>query len=256
MKVSEVAQRKFIQQWADAIFKNFDLNRMRKPVLNHRKNGDYYIVDGQHTVHALAKVVGKEWESQLIQCEVYDGLSEAEEADLFDHLQNRRAVSAFQRFKVRICAERAEECAVQTLVRDSNLVISQDAVPGAVSCVTTLLTVYKRGGSDVLSRTLNILHNAFGDSGLEAVLIDGIGHLCQRYNGALDDGAAIVKLGQLRGGAKGLLQKAEALRLKTGDPRAHCVAAAAIEQINSQEKGNKRLPSWWATSSRESHPAA
>ena len=55
---------------------------------------------------------------------------------------------------------------------------------------------------------------------------------------------AVTKLSGAHGGPTGLLGKAEVMRRQTGQPKAHCVAAAAVEFINSG-KGGKKLPSWW-----------
>ncbi len=45
-------------------------------------------------------------------------------------------------------------------------------------------------------------------------------------------------------GVSGLTNKAETLRKQTGNPRGHCIAAAAVEIINSG-RGGKKLASWW-----------
>lgn len=101
-----------------------------------------------------------------------------------------------------------------------------------------------RSGGSVLARSLGIIRDAYGDPGLEAAVIDGIGLLCARYNGELDVPLAVKKLGNAFGGVNGLLGKAENLRQKTGNAKGHCVAAAAVEIINSGRGGSK-LPGWW-----------
>lgn len=73
---------------------------------------------------------------------------------------------------------------------------------------------------------------------------DGVGLLCGRYNGDLEDQVAVLKLAKIHGGVNGLLGKAELLRHSTGQAKAHCVAAAAVEVINAG-RGGKKLPSWW-----------
>lgn len=74
--------------------------------------------------------------------------------------------------------------------------------------------------------------------------IDGIGLLCDRFNGSLDDAQLVQKLSKAHGGVNALLGKAENLRKSTGNVRAHCVAAAAVD-INNAGRGGKKLPSWW-----------
>lgn len=62
--------------------------------------------------------------------------------------------------------------------------------------------------------------------------------------GDLDDARLVQRLASAHGGVNGLLGKAETLRKSTGNVRAHCVAAAAVE-INNSGRGGKKLPSWW-----------
>jgi hypothetical protein len=50
----------------------------------------------------------------------------------------------------------------------------------------------------------------------------------------------------MHGGVNGLLGRAEQIRRQTGNPKNHCVAAAAVEAIN-RGRGGKKLPSWWAS---------
>lgn len=240
MKVSPVAQREVNQARVDRLAASFDLEQLGTPTVNDR-DGAFYILDGQHRIEAL-KQIG--WGDQQVQCWTYVGLTDAEMADRFDRLNDTLAVHAFDRFRIRVNAGREAECDIDRIVRANELVVSRDMLPGAISAVGTLSRVYNRAGAPTLARTLRIVRDAFGDPGLEAPVIDGIGLLCQRYNGELEDSVAVEKLAKVHGGANGLLGKAEVLRRQTGNAKSHCVAAAAVEIINTG-RGGKKLPSWW-----------
>jgi hypothetical protein len=242
MKVSDRAQREFRQAHADEFAADFDLEALGFPVVNQR-DGAYFIVDGQHRIAAL-KQIG--WGDQLIQCECYEGLTEAEEAELFLRRDARKAISVFDKFRIGLVANREVEQDIEAIVHDNDLVISRTRVPGGVSAVGTLRRVHSRSGGPTLSRTLRIIRDAYGDPGLQNSVIDGIGHLCHRYNGQLDDAVAIAKLSTAHGGVNGLLGKAMILHKSTGNAKAQCVAAAAVEIINSK-RGGKKLPSWWSS---------
>lgn len=240
MKVSPLAQRGLNPSRVDKIAATFDVEQVGTPTVNER-DGHFYIIDGQHRVAAL-KEMG--WGDQQIQCWTYVGLTEEEEAEKFLLLNDTLAVKVFDKFRVGVQAGRAEECDIDRIVRASGLVVSKDHVPGAIAAVGTLRRVYDRAGGAVLGRTLRLIRDSYGDPGLEAPVIDGLGMLCQRYNGQFDDEAAKKKLSDAHGGVNGLLGKAEQLRRQTGNPKGQCVAAAAVEIINAGRGGNK-LPSWW-----------
>jgi hypothetical protein len=136
------------------------------------------------------------------------------------------------------------ECDIDRIVRAAGLIVSRDKIDGAIGAVGTLRRIYSRAGAAVLGRTLRIIRDAYGDAGFDAAVIDGIGYLCARYNGELEDAVAIVKLQKAHGGVNGLLNKAEVLRRSTGNAKGHCVAAAAVEIINAG-RGGKKLPTWF-----------
>lgn len=239
MRVSSHAQRELRQEWVDELLANFDLEQLGSPTVNLR-GGVYYVIDGQHRIEALRQMG---WGDQQIECWTYEGLDEAAEAEMFLKLQNRLTVRALDKFRVGVIAGRPEETAIDKVVRSVGLKVTDDKVPGGIKAVGTIRRIYQRDGSNVLRRALTIVRDAYGDAGLEAATIDGIGLLCARYNGELDDALTVKRLGDVHGGVNGLLQAAEKLRLRTGHTRGNCVAAAAVEIIN-RGRGAK-LKSWW-----------
>lgn len=243
LRVSNASQREFRQAHADHLLAIFDIDKLGTPTVNHR-DGRYYIVDGQHSVDAAKRWLGDDWENQKLQCWLYEGLTEEDEAELFLSLNDRLSVNVFDKFRVAVNAGRPVESDIQRTVRTQGLVISKDSVPGAIRAVGTLRKVYTRSDADTLGRALRIIRDGFGDAGFEAAVIDGIGHLCQRYNGQLDETVAAAQLRKVNGGVKGFINTAETLRLKTGNTKALCVAATAVDVIN-RGRGGKKLPSWW-----------
>lgn len=245
MAIPPHAQREFRAHKVDEILAEFDLDVFGLPVVSERR-GTYYVLDGQHRVEAIKRWLGDGWEDQRIECRVYHNLTEAQEADKFDRLNNSMPVSVFDKFRIRVNAGREVEVKVKKVVEKEGLRISRDSVPGAIGAVGTLRKVYVRSGDKALAKTLRIIRDSYGDAGFEASVIDGIGHLVQRYDGLVDESVAAKQLGNAHGGVKGLLNRATTLHKQTGGLRAHCVAAAAVDIINSK-KGGKKLPSWWKT---------
>lgn len=245
IRVSTLCQRELRQSWVDELVSTLDIDKIGNPELSYR-DGYYYVMDGQHRIEAVKKWLGKGWEDQHLQCWVASGLSETEEAEVFLSLNRRLNLDSFEKFKVSVRAGRADAVKVKQIIDQERLVVSKQSVPGAVSAVGTLVRVYKRNGPEALGRALRIARDSFGDAGLDAAVIDGFGLLCHRYNGILDERGSILSLGSAHGGVNGLLGMAEQLRQKTGNSKAHCVAASAVVIINrARHNGQKKLPDWW-----------
>lgn len=237
----EISQRRFDQNWANQLAREFNIDYFEPPTVN--KVGEWYwIIDGQHSTWAFKKWIG-DWGDQKVQCWVYHGLSEQEEANMFDRLNTIKVVGSFDRFAVRLTAGQEIEINVDAIVRLKKLKISRRKGEGAISCPGTLVRVYRRG-PDCLSRGLSIAYESFGDYGLESDILDGLGLLINRYDGRLDDKRAIRTLRSVRGGANTLRNRAARLHQQVGAPRAQCIAAAAVEVYN-RGRGGKKLPGWW-----------
>ena len=240
MRVNPVAQRELRPHRVAKLVAEFDPEQIGNPTVNLR-DGVYYIIDGQHRIEAM-KAVG--WGDQAVQCWTYEGLSEAEEAETFLKLNDKLPVTTFDKYKTGVQAGRVAEGDVDRIVRFNGLHVAKGGAPGTVGCPGTLLKVYKVCGPGILSRTLNLITQSFGDAGLDAYVIEGIGLVCQRYGGELDPAKAVERFSATRGGVAGLLNRAQAIRAKQGGQKAHCVAAAAVEIYNAG-RGGKKLASWW-----------
>jgi len=115
MRVNPLAQRDLRPARVSRLAAVFDLEQMGAPTVSAR--GDwYYVIDGQHRVEALKQWLGT-WQDQQIQCWTYEGLTEAQEAEVFLKLNDVLAVPAFAKFKVSVQAGRSGEADVDRIVR-------------------------------------------------------------------------------------------------------------------------------------------
>lgn len=246
-RVPQLAQRELKRARVDHIAANMDLEQIGTPTVNKR-GGHYYVIDGQHRIEAYRQWIGEGSENQQLQCWTYTDLSEEEEAERFLKLNDTLAVHSFDKFRIGLNASRPEEVEIGAIVQRAGLTISQSKAEGAIGAVGTLRRVYRREGGDTLNRSLGIIRDAYGSAGLDAPVIDGIGMLCGRYNGALDDTAAVQRLSTAAGGVAGLMNKAYVFRNQTNKQLSQCVAAAAVDLIN-RGRGGGKLPSWWKSAS-------
>ena len=89
-----VTQREFRQAHGDRLAADLDLNKLGFPILNHR-NGIFWILDGQHRIYALLKYGFAD--TDTIDCEVYEALTDAQMADIF-RARDRRRIDPFSKF--------------------------------------------------------------------------------------------------------------------------------------------------------------
>jgi hypothetical protein len=239
IKVNPRAQRDLRPGWAAQIAADFDPDRFTPPLISLR-DGKHYVIDGQHRIEAM-KVMG--WHDQQVQCWVYEDMTEAQEADLFLWHNNRRSVGAFDKFQTAVVAERDVEVDINRIVLANGLKVAQSQ-SGGIGAVGALRTVYGYGPA-TLGRTLRIIRDSYGDDGFKGEVIRGVGLMCARYNGDLDDQTAVNKLSTARGGVGALMSKAHIYRKQLGRPVPHCVAGAAVDILNAG-RGGKKLPNWWS----------
>lgn len=241
MEVSPLAQRDYKQYRVDHLVANFDPEQIGTPVVNHR-DGKYFIIDGQHRVATL-KAVG--WGDQSVECEVYQDLTEAEEAEMFLKRNDTLSVTAFDRFRIGVRAGRHPEIDVDKIIRDQGLRVARSG-PGAIKAPATLVKVYNSHGGQVLTAAISVAYAAYNDLGLESRVIHGLSLMLSRYkNGLVDLDRLALQLGQLHLGVDGLIQAAWKIREKSGTAFTVAVAAAAVDAYNQGVSQRKRLTSWW-----------
>ena len=242
MRIPTHAQRDLKQHFVDTL-EPCDPDLFGIPVVSER-GGVFHLLDGQQRCAAARKWLGAGWEEQRVQCRVYHGLSDPQEAKKFLELQIHLNVSAFDKFDKALNAGLEPETSINAIVVACGLHVSRGKTSGGILSVDALRRVYGSGNGTILCKTLRLITDAYGDVGLEGSIIKGLGMLCQRYNGALEFDFAVERLGRARGGVKGLLNLAAAMKDKYGCTQPVAVAGAAVEIIN-QGKGGKKLAGWW-----------
>lgn len=240
-----VTQRPFIQAHGDKLSANLELEKLGYPVINFR-DGIYWILDGQHRVHALKE---NGFGAERLDCEVYEGLTDAEMADVFLGRDDRKAVNPYAKFHIGCTAEYELETSVRRVVESNHLKIGQTKESGNVGCVSTLVSVHKASGAVVLGLSLRTIRDAFSSdaAAFDGQIIKGVAMVYNRYNGKTDEKHMVEALGRVQNGARGVLRRAEAQRERTGNQKAQCVAATLVD-IYNKGLGRNRLPSWWKAS--------
>lgn len=240
-----VTQREFRKAHGDRLAAELDLNKLGFPIINHR-TGIYWVLDGQHRIYAL-KANG--FEKDVLDCEVYEELTDAEMADIFLGRDDRKSIPIYDKFHVACTAGRQRERDIQRAVESNGLTISRQREERGVAAVGALGKVYDRSGEIVLGQVARTIRNSFsGDLlGFDRAVIEGLGLVFNRYNGRTNEKDLASRLSSTQHGARGLLRKAETIRERTGNAKSQCVAAAVVDIYNKGigPRAKDRLPSWW-----------
>jgi len=247
--VSPVAQRDFRQARIDSLVAEFDPEQLGFPTVNFR-DSQWMMIDGQHRWRAYMAWLGDgNWEDQQIQCQAYEGLTEAEEAEVFLQLNNTLRVTPYDTFMISVTAGRERELDINRIVQANGMRVartkSHDPEHPTVGAVAALTKIYDRSGSEVLARTLRIVFGAYGQKGLEAQVLDAFGLVVARYGSTLNDQGMATKL-QNKLGLDPLYTAAGEIRDRRGGTWANCLAAAAVAIHNRKTSRTKeKLSDWW-----------
>lgn len=209
LHVDETTQRNMVKARVRYLAKNWDPDKIGTLTVSRREDGRSYIVDGQHRWLAAIEVGLHEYK---VRCEVYQNASIADEASQFLALNDVRAVSAIDKFRVGITAGDADVLGVVDIINDLGLRVAYNSSDGHVRCVDRLLAIYRRDPAllrDVLETTLA----AWGQqsASLEAVLLSGLSQVLATYNGNLDRRILVAKLKKYAGGPGALVGNAKGL---------------------------------------------
>jgi len=251
MRRPEFLQKEFNQSRADKMAADFRLEGLGRLVVNHR-DGVFYIIDGCHRHDALLKNGFGEYD---IECDVYEGLSDEEMARVFLLHAQRRVMSAFEKFNVKVEAKNARELDILRTVEGNHLKITRAHEQSCINAVSALGKVYDMAGPKILGMTLRTLRDAYdGDpAAFDGQLIAGLGGVFNRFNGRTHERNLIEQLAALAHGVRGIHQRAEKIRQATQNDKVQCISAVLVDIHNRGLAPKLRLPSWWKGAAGNGH---
>ncbi|MBS4102465.1 DUF6551 family protein [Tsukamurella paurometabola] len=238
-RVLGIAQREVSPGHVRRIAEAFDADKLGTITVNAR-DGVFYIMDGQHRV-AAAKEAG--YEDAMIDAHVYTDLTDEQMAETFLVLNANLPVSKMDKFQNQVTANYDAAVSIQRIAKSVGYKIRSGSGDGVIQCVAPLERIYASGGSAALWSTLTTIRDAYGDSGMKAPLIQGIGQVCAIYSQIIDHERLTERLSSARGGMNGLLGAAQAAKLNYDIPLATAVSVAVVDLYN-KGRGGKKLPNW------------
>lgn len=238
-------QRRQSTAWINQRVESFDVDLLGFITVNERRDGKLSVIDGGHRV-GLMRAVG--WGDQKIHAEVFKHLPLKDEALLFVARNDRRAVTAYDKFKANLVGGEATAVAVNKIVNDVGLAVSQQERPGTVSAIAKLVQLYdgagiasRREGAFALQNALSVCVQAWGktSNSVNGQVVFALGVMQLRYQHQIDQKELITKLAPIPGGPAGLLGRARSAREVSGRPLHHCIAQLAVDMYNKGKRVSK-----------------
>lgn len=176
---------------------NFDLYKVN-PVKISQRDGQNYVIDGQHTIEMVATVSGSR--DTPVWCMIYDDMDYILEADLFARQQDGiKPPSPYEIFNANIEAQNNVQLMIKDLVESFGLRVTSTKVTGGICAISSLESIYKKYGFEVLDRTLNLCVGTWESepNSLSASMLKGIALLVNAYGDELRNDIFKDKLGSL-----------------------------------------------------------
>lgn len=153
-----------------AISDGFDELLLGVPLISRRSDGTLAVIDGQHRVMAAIECGRGD---VPITCQVADGLSVAEEAQLFERInKNRRRVNANDLFRARLTAKDVVAVGMSEIMSRHGLTLGK-RTQNAVRAIGACQQAFEDGTLDRVVQTIKSWGD--GDSRFfEKILIDAI----------------------------------------------------------------------------------
>lgn len=240
LKTDQRVQRELHPSHVRKLANSMDLDAIGVVTVSRRKSGKLIILDGQHRIAALMHEDLGDWP---VMCNVYDGLTLAQEAALFRRLNTSKAPSAYDRFTKGVVAGDQDCRAIAATVADAGLHVARQDEDAGIRAVVTLEAIHRGGGREGLLAALKLVTGAWGTGAdsFNGHVLHGVGIVANRYNGDLDHAALRRKLAKYPGGPLGLLGDAKGMQRFQGGTIAKAAAGVIVATYN-RGRASGQLP--------------
>ena len=177
-------QRDFRPRRAKRIAAAFDERIANEPKVSFR-DGHYYVFDGQHTIAARRMLNGGK--DLVVKCQVFYGMTEAEEAILFSQQTGISArLSPGERVRAEIVGGNQDAIAFLKATEEVGLHLdyAQSRGKNRIACIGTARAEFEKVGADCYKEALRLILKAWdGDShSLRAEVVRGVIQFVHLYH--------------------------------------------------------------------------
>jgi ribosomal protein L29 len=236
LRIDRHYQRETKTTLVNTIAAAYDLALAGFIVVNRRKNGHLYVIDGQQR-KAGAEKAGE----QEILARVFEELDTKTEAQYYDKLNDTKPQLTHERFKAAYAAGDPQTHRIYQIVHSFGATIYGVDGKGedAITAIAALRWIYSQGGERGLSRTLSIIRRAFEEIHREttpAAFLKSVFYAIDRHE-EIDDGRLAHRIQET--GMIALKQQAMAFATRSADATGYYVAL--LDTYNHRLSERKRL---------------
>lgn len=209
--------------------------------LSERDDKKYHIVDGQHRVAALLRLVEP---SYKVNCRVFRSLTRSEEAELFRLLNTTSRPSAVDSFRIRVIEGDPAAVFIVRVLTDNNWKLATGSSDRMFAAVAAIERVYKFG-EDAVVNAITTTTRAWGhqQAAGDGRVVEGLGLVHARYGTAIDVDNLVERLHKYPDGPAKLIGNARTLSDVLGTSVARAMAESIVE-IYNKGKTTRALPHW------------
>jgi hypothetical protein len=193
LSIDHSYQRDLDPNLVEQISSQWDPKAAQVLLISRRADGSLWIVNGQHCA-AGAKMRG------LVQlpAQVHEGLTVKQEAALRLKANTRKGDKSLERFKAQVAAGDAESKDIVKILAGFDTQINQwPNQHEGVNCVAAIEFLYRRDRGVMLTRTLEVVKDAYGRVDGEyakVVVFKGIAWILEKHERELDRARVVEKL--------------------------------------------------------------
>lgn len=236
----------------EAIVKNFNPAALGIITVSKRNAVTYIIIDGWHRWSAVRQLTDNAGE---LLCNVFEGLTLEEEAQLFLDLNATNQPNVMDKFRQRLITGDDVAVGMDKTTKAYGWVIQRQGGNGTLQCVQALERVWRRSAAagwdpNVLQDVVMVLNRAWGNDkhAGSAVIIEALAAFLTEYDGKIDMDRLYRRLGEYPGGPTALLADSQTIAAARRMRVPMAVADQITDHYNRNTTGaslkTKALPAW------------
>lgn len=229
------------------IVRHFNPAALGVATVSRRNRVTNILLDGWTRRQAVAEVTDGRGE---LLCHVFEGLTRAEEAQMFLDLNAGNQPNLLEKFRARLITEDPVAVGINDIARSYGWSVGPAAGNSTIQAIGALERIYRRSEAaelepNALQMAILVVTRAWGTDkhSVQAVILEGLAALWSEYTSDLDVDRLVHKLTTYPGGSLGLHTDATAMASLRRGQVSMAVAELVSDEYN-KGKQSKKLPPW------------